>query len=211
MDDPAGASLWIDSLSRLEDAQYAGLIWDERWLLYYWTESYGTLLAEVGSFSEEQRALQSWKIQPPKDSLFEWIDLTINERRFDLFNSIRSAFLNEEEKAFTTLLLEYLLRMNHDEEEWANRLQAFEDRYPSSKYRAFVKSIKPVILKPSSQALGISGGFMAGNWTDQLERNLDIPYALQFDLYFWNKRWNYLWQAILFGLKKTLPPFSPWA
>lgn len=199
MDDPAGASLWIDSLSRLEDAQYAGLIWDERWLLYYWTESYGTLLAEVGSFSDEQRALQSWKIQPPKDSLFEWIDLTINERRFDLFNSIRSAFLNEEEKAFTTLLLEYLLRMNHDEEEWANRLQAFEDRYPSSKYRAFVKSIKPVILKPSSQALGISGGFMAGNWTDQLERNLDIPYALQFDLYFWNKRWNYLFDFAIGG------------
>lgn len=198
-DDPAGASLWIDSLSRLEDAQYAGLIWDERWLLYYWTESYGTLLAEVSAFSEEQRALQSWKVQPPKDSLFEWIDLTINERRFDLFNSIRSAFLNEEEKAFTTLLLEYLLRLNHDEEEWANRLQSFEDHYPSSKYRAFVKSIKPTILKPSSQGLGISGGFLAGNWTDQLERNLGIPYAMQLDLYFWDRRWNYLFDFAIGG------------
>ncbi|MBN8677893.1 MAG: hypothetical protein J0M29_06685 [Chitinophagales bacterium] len=199
LDDPAGAGLWMDSLTRLEDAQYAGLIWDERWLLYYWTESYGTLLAEVTTFNEDERALQSWKIQPPKDSLFDYIDIALNERKYDIFGSIRTAFLNEEEKAFTTLLLEYLLRMNHDEEEWASRLQSFEVHYPASRFKPFVHSIKPAIMKPSKHALGISGGFCLGNWSDQLERNLGIPYAMQFDLYYWTKRWNVLFDATFAG------------
>jgi hypothetical protein len=199
MEDPAGTGLWMDSLARLEDANYTGLIWDERWLLYYWTESYGTLLAEVSMFNENERALQSWKIQPPKDSLFEWIDYSLNERRYDIFGSIRNAFLTEEEKAFTTLLLEYLLRLNHEKEEWAGRLQAFEDRYPGSKFNGFVRTIKPAIQKPSRHALGISGGFAGGNWTDQLERNLGIPYALSFDLYYWSKRWNYSFDATIGG------------
>ncbi|MBL7809942.1 MAG: hypothetical protein JNN28_19120 [Saprospiraceae bacterium] len=207
LEDPAGAGLWMDSLSRLEDHLYAGLIWDERWLLYYWTESYGTLLAEVSTFNEQQRAIQSWKIQPPKDSLFEWIDITLNERKYDLFGSIRNAFLNEEEKAFTTLLLEYLLRLNHEEEEWAARLEAFETRYPSSSYNSFIRSIKPFIQKPSKHALGISGGFQAGNWTDQLERNIGAPYAMQFDLYYWSRRWTYLFDVSFSGpfIRRDIP------
>lgn len=199
MDDPAGAGLWIDSLARLEDENFAGLIWDERWLLYYWTESFGTLLEEVSRFDEDQRALQYWKTQPPPDSLFEWIDFRINERRFDLFGSIRNAFLNEEEKAFTTLLLDYLLRLNKDEEEWAERLQGFENRYPSSRFLAFVRSIKPHILKPTNKAGGLSGGLLVGNWNGELERTLHSPIAFNLDAYYWVDRWNFLFDGTFGG------------
>ena len=203
MDDPAAAGLWIDSLARLEDEQYAGLIWDERWMLYFWTESYGTLLEEVSRFDANQRALQAWKIQPPKDSLFEWIDLYLNENRYDVFTSIQSAFLNEEEKAFSALLFEYLLRLNTDEEEWADRLQAFEKHYPSSRFLAFVRNIKPAILKPSNKAIGISGGLLVGNWRGDIERTLATPYAFDFDLYYWTKRWNFTFDGFLGGPSLT--------
>jgi len=197
--DPAGAGLWMDSLARLENELYAGLIWDERWMLYFWTESYGTLLEEVGQFDANQHRLQAWKIQPPKDSLFYWVDNHLHERRFDIFSSIRSAFLSEEEKAFTTLLIEYLLRLNADEEEWADRLQAFESRYPASRFLPFVRSIKPVILKPSNKAFGISGGLLIGNWNGNIERTLVTSYAFDFDLYYWTKRCNFIFDAAFGG------------
>jgi len=199
LDDPAGAGLWIDSLTRLENEVYAGLIWDERWMLYFWLESYGTLLEELSRFDENQRALQAWKIQPPKDSLFEWVDITLHEKRFELFSSIRSAFLNEEEKAISTLLIEYLLRLNHEEEEWAERLQSFENHYPKSRYLAFVRSIKPVILKPTNKGFGLSGGLLVGTWMGNIERSLSTPYAFNMDAYFWTDRWNFIFEGSLGG------------
>ncbi|MFN0035657.1 MAG: hypothetical protein ACKVUS_11355 [Saprospiraceae bacterium] len=199
MEDPAGAGLWMDSLARLEDEHFAGLIWDERWLLYYWTESFGTLLEEASHFDENQRAMQSWKTQPQQDSLFEWVDFNINERRFELYSSIQNAFLNTEEKAFTTLLLDYLLRLNKDEEEWAERLEAFEKLYPSSRFLAFVRSIKPRILKPANKGYGVSGGLLVGNWRGDIERTLHTPFAFNLDAYYWTKRWNFLFDGSFGG------------
>lgn len=199
LDDPAGAGLWMDSLARLEDENYAGLIWDERWMLYFWTESYGTLLEEVSRFDDNQRSLQAWKVQPKRDSLFEWVDVTLNEKRFDIFTSIQGAFLNQEEKAFTTLLLEYLLRLNSNEDEWAERLQSFESHYPSSRFLSFVRSVKPTILKPSNKAFGLSGGLLIGNWKGEIERSLGTPYTFNLDFYYWTKRWNFLFDCSFGG------------
>ncbi len=199
LDDPAGAGLWMDSLARLEDATFAGLIWDERWLLFFWTGAYGTLLEDLSSFDETQRAIQSWKTQPPRDSLFEWIDFTLNQKRYEVFSSIRVAFLNEEEKAFTTLLFEYLLRLNTDEEDWAERLQSFEDHYPSSRFLTFVRSVKPSILKPTNKAFGLSGGLLLGNWKGKIERTLSTPYAFNLDAYYWTDRWNFLFDFSFAG------------
>jgi hypothetical protein len=198
MDDPAGVGLWMDSLARLEDENFAGLVWDERWLLYFWTESFGTLLQEVSQFDAAQRELQAWKIQPPRDSLFEWVDWTVNERRFELFGSIRQAFLNEEEKAFTTILLEYLLRMNHDEAEWAERLQSFESHYPASRFLPFLRSIMPAnasLLKPAKKAWGISGGIQLGHWRGDIEHALNEPVSFNLDAFFWAERWNILFEG----------------
>jgi hypothetical protein len=201
MEDPAGAALWMDSLARLEDEQYVGLVWDERWLLYFWTESYGTLLEEVSRFNETQRALLSWKIQPPDDSLFFWIDETMRTRQFEVYGHIRNAFLNEEEKVLSILLFEYLLRLNSDEEAWEERLQSFEDHYPQSRYRNFIAGIKPHILKPTNKAIGISGGLQIGNFNGTLDRTLETPYAFNMDVYYWTDRWNILFDMAFGGPK----------
>ncbi len=198
-EDPAQVGLWIDSLTRLENLEYVGLVWDERWLLYYWTASYGTLLEEVSHFDENQRLIQSIKIQPTPDSLFEWVDFTLYEKRFDVFSSIGRAFLNSEEKAVTTLLFEYLLRLNNDKEDWADRLQAFEDKYPKSPYREFINQIKPTIVRPSQKALGLSCGLLAGTWQGVIERTFSTPYAFNFDLYYCYKRWNFLFDGTIGG------------
>lgn len=199
MDDPAGTGLWMDSLSRLEDEQFAGLIWDERWLLYFWSESYGTLLEEVSRFNETERAIQSWKIQPPKDSLFEWIDETMRAQQYEVYGKIRNAFLNEEEKVLSILLFEYLLRLNEDEEAWAERLESFQSHYPNSRYRPFIEGIKPFILKPTTKAIGISGGFQGGSFDGKLDRTLGTPYAFNMDVYYWTDRWNILFDMAFAG------------
>ena len=123
-DDPAAAALWMDSLARLEDPLFVALAWDERWLLYYWTEAYGNLFAEAMGLDANARAQLSWKIQAPRDSLFEWIDYSLNERRFELFDRINRAFLTEDEKVFAVLQLEYLLRLETDEKQKSAKIEA---------------------------------------------------------------------------------------
>ena len=188
--DHASAGLWIDSLIRMEDETFAAMAWDERWLLYYWNDSYGNMLEEVANYSENAWNLQSYKIQARNDLLFEYIDSSLYEDRFLYFHSIKKAFLTDEEKAFTTLQLEYLLRLNKDEEEWLARLEAFEVKFPSSRMLPYIRSIKPKILKPSHHAVGFSGGFGRGTWTDRLERNVKSYAALDFEAYYWYNRWS---------------------
>lgn len=203
VEDFVSAGLWMDSLTALSNLEYIGLVWDERWLLYYWTESYGNLFEEVAKFNETQRAIDDLKNQPAPDSLFEWLDHTLYARRFDISQSIQKAFLNEEEKAFANLLLEYLLRMEHDEAEWASRLEAFIKRYPASRFNNYVAYIKPKVRKKMSEDSGFGADFLLtqGNWRGQLERTLRPSFGIDFGLTYWHKRWNYMLRLAIGGQK----------
>ncbi len=204
-EDFVSVGLWTDSLHNLENLEYTGLVWDERWLLYYWTGSYGNLFEEVAQFNETQRAIDDLKNQPQADSLFEWLDHTLYERRFDQFQNIQKAFLNEEEKAFATLLLEYLLRLEHDESEWATRLEAFVKHYPDSRFNTYVIYIKPHVKKksagPGKNGFVLDFLLTQGNWRDQLERTLRPGYGIDFGLGLWHQRWNYMLRLALTGQK----------
>jgi hypothetical protein len=190
VEDPAEGAVWLDSLLRLNDASHVALQWDERWLLYYWLENYEALLNEASKFDAALRDGETWKVQPPPDSLFVFIDAAIFEKRYDYFQSIRHTLLTEEEKSFSILLLEYLLRLNKNEEEWRERLDAFERLYPKSRFHAFMQTIKPPILKPANKGFGLSAHFLSGSWSAELERSLTPLYAAQIDLYRWVDRWN---------------------
>ena len=190
LEDQVGVSLWLDSLNRLEDPQTISLNWDERWLLYFWQENFGAFLAEAGHFGQSERDLEAWKIAPEQDSLFELVDAGLYEKRFQIFQSIQHAFLSEEEKAFTTLALEYLLRLNTNDEDWDERVVTFSQKYQQSRYNYFLGSTRPNLLKPANKAFGISAKFLSGNWSGQLERSLNPLYAAQIDVYYWVARWN---------------------
>jgi hypothetical protein len=91
------------------------------------------------------------------------------------------------------------LRLNTNEEEWAERLQSFEIHYPASRFLTFIRSIKPHILKPSKNAFGISGGLLVGSWRGDIERTLESPYTFDLDVYYWTKRWNLLFNGSFGG------------
>jgi len=189
-DDPAAAGLWMDSLARLENRNYQGLIWDERWLLYFWEEAYGNIFDEVGRFPADQES-RRYKINPTADSLFETLDQTLYAQRFDLYNRMQQGFLNGEEKAFSVLLLDYLLRLNQDEKEWAARLDAFLKLYPDSRFADFIRSIRPAVVGRGNRGFGFSLSLLKGDWTGQLDRSIRTPYAGEFNFYLWRKGWHY--------------------
>ncbi|MCC7244634.1 MAG: hypothetical protein IT269_03055, partial [Saprospiraceae bacterium] len=89
IDDIAGAGLWMDSLSKMERETYTTIVWDEQWLLYYWSGTYGNLLEEVAGYDVALRDMQSARIAPPDDSLFTLMDSIVLERRFDYYQQIQ--------------------------------------------------------------------------------------------------------------------------
>ncbi len=188
--EPAAASLWMDSLNRLENTTYQGLVWDERWLLYYWEEAYGNMFDEVVRFGTDQ-AWQQYKIKPAADSLFELLDQTLYPQRFDLYNRIQQGFLNQEEKAFAVLQLDYLLRLNADEKDWVGRLDAFLQRFPESRFADYIRSIQPETPGVSDRGFGFSLSLVKDDWTGQLDRTLKTMYAGEFNFYIWRKGWQY--------------------
>jgi hypothetical protein len=201
-DDPARVGLWMDSLVRMSTDLQVALSWDERWLLYYWTESYGNLFEEVADFTEKKRAMESWKRQPPKDSLFEVIDRYIYKERHRYFNSIQTAFLNAEEKAFAVLQLEYLLRLNADDEKGtASKIDVFSQKFPASRFNDYLRSIRPVIYKQSNSGFHFSGGLISASLRGNLDYNFRQAWGGDFTLGYWKKRWNALCDVAILGSK----------
>jgi len=192
-DDPAAAALWMDSLSRLETDTYVGLVWDERWLLYLWEEAYGNLFDEVTRFDDAARERQANKVAPRNDSLFETMDRILYEQRFEMYNRLQRALLNEEEKAFTVLQIDYLLRLNKDQKDWATRLEAFLQRYPDSRFANFIRSIKPevkITAPPGQRGFGMALLLANGQWTNQLDRSIRPTVGVEGSFYLWRKGWH---------------------
>jgi hypothetical protein len=199
-DDHAEAGLWMDSLARMGNEFRVALSWDERWLLYYWTESFGNLFEEVSGFDDTRRAVEAWKRQPAKDSLFEVIDKYLYEERFRYFNSIQRAFLSGEEKAFAVLQLEYLLRLNAgDETEFANKIDTFIAKFPSSRYNNYLRSIRPSIYKTLNKGWTLSAGLINGSLRGELEQNFDQAWGLDLIMGYWQDRWSFLADVAYLG------------
>lgn len=209
-DDPAEASLWRDSLMQFEDSSRVGLVWDERWLLYYWEGTYGNLFDEAVRMDEATRQQLADKIPPPSDSLFKCLDRTLFEKRFALYESIGRGFLSEEEKQFALIELDYLLRLNQQERnsgEWNNRLRAFLNRYPESRFTQYIKANLLDESTPTSYKVLKDRGFtfdalfLSGRWRNTLETTLQSPYGFDIGFAYWRNPWNFSLRCI-FGWEK---------
>ena len=217
-DDPAAAGLWRDSLMKLENSSRSALVWDERWLLYFWEESYGNLFDEVVRFDAVERQRLADKQPPPKDSLFEWLDNVLYERRFDIYKSISQGFLSEEEKQFAFIELDYLLRLNQQESasgEWNNRLNAFLKLHPESRFKPYIEanlytsgqSVGKTQVK-TDRGVGLDLLFESGRWRDELERTVGSPYGFDLGISYWQKRWNFGIRCLFTFQKLSLPVFQ---
>jgi hypothetical protein len=192
--DAIGVNLWADSLARIENDRYVALVWDERHLIYYWLGAYGNVLEEASRYDAQKYADDAAKVQPPIDSLYETLDRELLEQRFTVYEDIGKSFLNEEERAFSILYLDYLLRLTSNEQEWAERLEGFLHRYPNSRFSTLIRSIKPVIAKPGQAAWAFNLGYFRGQWSNQLERYFRPLNGIEIGLCYWKKRITY--QAI---------------
>ncbi|MBV6443092.1 MAG: hypothetical protein DYG98_13370 [Haliscomenobacteraceae bacterium CHB4] len=200
-DDPAAASLWRDSLMRLEDSTHVALVWDERWLLYYWEEAYGNLFDEAIRLDAAERQHLANKQPPPKDSLFEKIDQRLYELRFQIYEKISRGFLTEEEKQFALIELDYLLRLNQAEiasGDWNKRLDAFLQIHPESRFKPYIQAnlyapAEKMLAQNVKTDRGFSLDFLfsSGQWRNELEQTLRSPYGFDIGLSYWLRHWNF--------------------
>jgi hypothetical protein len=195
------ALIWVDSLTGMENEKYASLAWDERWLIYLWEEAYGNLFEGVAAFDDQTRYLNSFKIQPPADSLYEWLDYVMYAQRYEMFGKLSKGFLTEEERVFTSLMIEYLLRLNTDASDWNDRTNAFLKKFPSSRFNAFLKTTQTRVLKPTQSAWNLDILFQSGNWQNELERSFNPLYGIDFGITYSKKRWNYGVHMTIAGTK----------
>ncbi|MCB9307792.1 MAG: hypothetical protein H6565_14440 [Lewinellaceae bacterium] len=212
-DDPAEVSLWRDSLLIYEDSARAGLVWDERWLMYYWEGSYGNMFDEVSRFDRAERQRQANMVKPPQDGLFEWLDSVLYAQRYDLYERIGRGFLTEEEKQFALIQLEYLLRLNQqDEEEWNKRLDNFIRLHPESRFKTYVTDnlylgtwprVKYKVRKDRGFTIDLL--LSSGRWRGEMETTLRSPYGFDLGLAYWMNRWN-MGLRCTFGWQKLSKP-----
>lgn len=196
-DDPATASLWMDSLARLEDDFFLPLQWDERWLLYFWQEAYGNLFTEVSYFNEQALQLAAYKTPPPEDSLFEILDVALYERRSTLFQQMSRNFLNQEERSFASIQLDYLLRLYKDGNELRDKMDAFIKHYPESRFKNYLLAVRPAKKIPSNKSFGAHILFQRGTWQGSIGSFVRPHTGVDFDLFFRYKHFNY---AFFFGV-----------
>lgn len=189
--DRSETQFWFDSLLRLNDERYLSLYWDERWLLYLWLENYEPLFAEVGAYHSQFEELALYKIPPVKDSLFERLDTRLYAENLLLFDQVRRAWLNTEERAFGALLVTYLLRLNVEEPDkkaFDEQLDAFLKNYPTSRFSTFIRARMYNYAKPDDWGLGLDLMFLHGTWSGELERTLRPLNGMDIALYFWQNR-----------------------
>lgn len=205
---PAEAVALLDTLRWLEDDQYLTTQWDERWLLYFWSENYETLLNEVARFSNAREEANAEKIPPPEDSLFILVDGALYNEREQLFARIQESALSLEDRTFAALLLDYLLRLSA-KEPYASTFDAelsdFQTRYPKSRYARFLRKRMYNTRPPGKWALGVDVLFSQDNWTDNLEYNFRTGYGGDFGLAFWRKRLNLFLRIPVAGQKLMHP------
>jgi len=194
-DDRLETQYWLDSLRRLEDDGYLALYWDERWLLYLWLENYAPLLSEVARHNSAVEELAVYKMSPVKDSLFERLDTRMYEERLVLFDQVRKGWLTAEERAFTSLLVTYLLRLSvedHEKKDFDAQLDAFLKTFPTSRFVEFIRRKMYNNPQPDDWGVGLDLLFLQGNWSGDIERSLRTLYGVDMAFYVTKKRFNTL-------------------
>jgi hypothetical protein len=135
---------WLGFLeTQLDDEENAATLSDERWLLYYWTGNYGQLFSEVGNYTNLVNEKIQYQEPPLKDSLFDLVDRESYKRRFELVKNMQADFLSEDEKAFGSLLLDFILRLDDNEaqrKEKNLKIKNFIAKYPKSRFNNYANT-----------------------------------------------------------------------
>lgn len=191
----------------IEDRDYVVLYPSEEWMLLYWTEEYYGLMDSVLEFSDEDYSELQRKILPLQDNLY----LKLMEKSMDSIEILESRIiessLEEEEKDFLILHLNYMVSgalLNVISQEDINEMaEIYLDKYSAGKYQEYVRNNIRYRFKSSDWGFGVeffSGfGMFTGELGDQY--NNHAPLGVAFDLEYKNFT---LFLRNYIGFSKTL-------
>lgn len=191
-DDIGLTNAWLGFLqTELESDTQAATLPDERWLLYYWTENFAVLFAEVAEYDSLFTRRFIFQSPPPEDDLFRSVDRASFDRRFELYAAVQRGFLSEEEKAFAVLLLDYLLRADATDagrREQDEKAATFLKKYPGSRFRKY--TYKHIYNGLAPAKYGFAGDLMLlyGRHDGAMGINFKPFWGFGGSLGYWQKR-----------------------
>jgi hypothetical protein len=202
---------WLGFMEeKLDDEEYAPTLSDERWLLYFWTGNYSQLFTEVSNYPTAIFEKIQYQEAPNPDDLFALVDKQSYERRYELVKKMQSGFLSIDEKAFGSLLLDYLLRTDEDEKIKAEKNQKitnFLQKYPKSRFRRYAEEYMFDGEIAKKQAWGFDLMLNYGRNTYLLGANFKPNYAFNTAITYGWKKVNFGFRAH-FGTQKLRREFS---
>jgi hypothetical protein len=180
--DPKSGAIVTEELRNLSGKTHWSLMWDERWLVYHWSSRHRLLLDEVAAYSYSKRMMEEEAKTAPADSLFETVDQAMYQNSVGYDAVLQDLGLNPEERVFTDLHLQYLLRNNQEEEKI--RRDSFIKKYPGSKYSSFIKQFM-ILPKPTRRHyFSFDVQLINFSWRSELERSLQPGWGAGFGLYY---------------------------
>ncbi|MEY3242395.1 MAG: hypothetical protein RIR11_3834 [Bacteroidota bacterium] len=193
--DKKSGAIYIDSLRDLSSPEHWGLLWDERWLAYHWSERHRLLLEEVQNFTTNKKSDEEYAKQPPRDNLFEALDLTMYAGVNNYALILKKSGLNAEEQDFLNLHLQYLLRNNTENER--DLRSDFLKRYPGSKYNYFVRTFMELPPEAKRHWFSVEANLLQNNWQSELERNVNAGWGFLGGVNYHKRRWTIAGQVAI--------------
>ena len=176
-----------------EDENYLAFLPLEKWLLYYWTGQYEKVLADLPEEKALRKLYRSVKIQPASDDLLAKLYQTVTEHRQEINWRIGTVNMNETDKDFLRLNLDYLLdggasRYFYRNDSLQRRTIAFLNSHPSSPYETYIRRnlLREVVYADWGLAVECFSGY--GAFTNQLPTHFKntVPIGIAFDVAYKN-------------------------
>lgn len=162
-----------DYLMEMNDDNYVALTPFEQWHILLWTKEYDALTETLRHSDSVYFASYEKKVFPEQDDLMRRLYYRSAEDEHLLRFSLNEAQLPEEDRAFLTLFLDWLVRSenNDNQDNWNAEADKFLAGYPNSEYEWFVRHwIRKQYVENDwgwGMGLDVCGGFLTGSLKDK--------------------------------------------
>jgi len=162
-----------DYLMEMDDDNYVALTPFEQWHILLWTKEYDALTETLRHSDSVYFASYEKKVFPEQDDLMRRLYYRSAEDEHLLRFSLKEAQLPEEDLAFLTLFLDWLVRSenNDNQDNWNAEADKFLAGYPNSEFEWFVRHWirKQYVENDWGWGIGVDicGGFLTGSLKDK--------------------------------------------
>lgn len=200
-------------VNEVQNEDYLALYPIEYWLLLYWSGEYEKLLTHITGFDQAAMERVEQQIKPSYDMLYTKLSGKTLLNLREVKAKIDNAQVQEVDKDFLLLFLEYLLSNPDDPLKEQQRINQLADEFltshPGSEYENYIRENLRFKFVPSNWGLAFeffSGyGLFTGNLSDEFKNN--IPIGIAFDIEY-KKLTLYLRNYIGFSFTKKEQPHN---